>query len=187
MNMSRFRRQSVTFLSRLRDGFGRLRMVARRIPKLPATANETAAQPLRNRPATVSDFRQRRDTPSVYPPSESGCGRLHGCGLKFALEAGMTDFGIDEWMVAWAPNKTIEVGPWPDKAMGWLNKYSRTSGCCWLDRHSMDLAGKLMMMFIDFHTCIVRDGINQQLAHNEFLKIGEYRRRISPDTSGASE
>ncbi len=44
-----------------------------------------------------------------------------------------------------------------------------------------------MMMFIDFHTLIVRDGIDPQAAHREFLKIDEYRRRISPDIDGAAD
>jgi hypothetical protein len=41
------------------------------------------------------------------------------------------------------------------------------------------------MMFIAFHTMVVRDGIDPQAAHDEFLKISEYRRRIAPDIEGA--
>jgi hypothetical protein len=40
-------------------------------------------------------------------------------------------------------------------------------------------------MFIDFHTLVVGDGIDPLAAHAEFLKIDEYRRRISPDIDGA--
>jgi hypothetical protein len=42
-------------------------------------------------------------------------------------------------------------------------------------------------MFIDFHTLVVRDGIDPQAAHREFLKIDEYRKRIAPDTPGTAE
>ncbi len=42
-----------------------------------------------------------------------------------------------------------------------------------------------MHLFIDFHTMVVRDGIDPLAAHQEFLKIDEYRERISPDIPGA--
>ena len=48
-------------------------------------------------------------------------------------------------------------------------------------RHKMKLSEKVMMMFIDFHMIVFRDGIDPQKAHKEFLKIDEYRRRISPE------
>ena len=42
------------------------------------------------------------------------------------------------------------------------------------------------MMFIDFHTLVVGDGMDPQAVHRQFLKIDEYRRRISPDIKGAA-
>ncbi|PGH52758.1 hypothetical protein CRT60_22695 [Azospirillum palustre] len=94
--------------------------------------------------------------------------------------------GIDKWMVAWDPGmpERVAVGPWPDRAR-WSRGYAMSAGCTFSDRHAMDLAGKVACMFIDFHTLIVRDGIDPAAAHREFLKIGEYRKRISPDISGA--
>lgn len=41
------------------------------------------------------------------------------------------------------------------------------------------------MMFVDFNTLVVRDGVPIEDAHREFLKIPEYRATISPDTPGA--
>lgn len=41
------------------------------------------------------------------------------------------------------------------------------------------------MVFIDFHTAVVGYGIDPVAAHTEFLKIDEYRRKISPDIEGA--
>lgn len=41
------------------------------------------------------------------------------------------------------------------------------------------------ILFIDFHTIVVRDGVSPQDAHREFLKIDEYREFISPDIDGA--
>src|SRR5436190_1429250 len=104
---------------------------------------------------------------------------------------------LDGWMVAWtpinwrrlgraAPPGAIEVGPWPDET-GWSDKFAMTCGCCEVARHHSHKAQKIALMFIDFHTCVVRDGIDPHAAHREFLKITEYRRRISPDIPGAAK
>ena len=102
----------------------------------------------------------------------------------------MSDYTIDNWMVGWAPGEpeAVEVGPWPDRT-GWSDPpgHRFTNGCCELARHKWPEDRKVMMMFINFHTLIVRDGIDPQAAHREFLKIDEYRRRISPDINGAEE
>ncbi len=100
----------------------------------------------------------------------------------------MSDHTINNWMAAWTPGapESVEVGPWPDKT-GWSDPYQYTGGCCELARHKWPKDRKVMMMFIDFHTLIVRDGIDPQAAHREFLKIDEYCRRISPDIDGAEE
>ena len=42
-----------------------------------------------------------------------------------------------------------------------------------------------MMLFIEFNTIVVRDKIPVEAAHREFLKIDEYRQRISPDIPGS--
>jgi hypothetical protein len=39
-----------------------------------------------------------------------------------------------------------------------------------------------LAMFVLFNTIIVRDGLDPQSVHREFLKIDEYRRCISPDS-----
>ncbi len=97
----------------------------------------------------------------------------------------MGEYTIDNWMVAWTPGEpeVVEIGPWPDRT-GWSSRpghwLSFTTGCCELVRHEWPEDRKVMMMFIDFHTLIVCDGIDPQAAHREFLKIDEYRRRIHP-------
>lgn len=40
-------------------------------------------------------------------------------------------------------------------------------------------------VFVEFNTLVVRDGICPQQAHDEFLKIDEYRATIAPDMRGA--
>ena len=103
----------------------------------------------------------------------------------------MSSYTIDNWMVAWIPGEpmAVEVGPWPDTG-GWTDRafegqHAFTVGCCELVRQDWPGERKVLMMFIDFHTLIVRDGINPEAAHKQFLKIDEYRYRISPDIKGA--
>jgi len=48
-----------------------------------------------------------------------------------------------------------------------------TGGCCEVARHHFHKAQKIMLMFINFHTCVVRDGVDPQAAHRALLKIGE--------------
>ena len=98
----------------------------------------------------------------------------------------MSDYTIDNWMVAYTPGdpESVKVGPWPDHT-GWSRRLDFTSGCCELARHEWPEDRKVMMMFIDFHALVVRDGMNPPAVHREFLKIDEYHRRISPDIDGA--
>ena len=104
----------------------------------------------------------------------------------------MNDLALDGWRVAWAPDEpeSVEVGPWPDHT-GWTacrpEQSLFTTGCCELERREWPDDRKVLMMFLDFHTLVVRDGIDPQAAHREFLKIDEYRRRISPDIDGAAD
>jgi hypothetical protein len=110
---------------------------------------------------------------------------------------------IDEWMVAWAP---LTHEPWKgkpvppgsvrvDRFIGhnrpdlkpyyqWADPYPRTVGCCNF-RQKWTNDQKELQMMLDFHTLVVRDGIDPQKAHQEFLKVEAYRKRISPDIPGA--
>ena len=42
-----------------------------------------------------------------------------------------------------------------------------------------------MMLFIEFHTIVVRYKVSVEAAHKAFLAIDEYRQRIAPDIEGA--
>ena len=90
-----------------------------------------------------------------------------------------------ETMYAWTPGTDqIEVGPWPDRT-GWRKRYTRSIGACSSKLHRMTPDERLAMLFIDFNTIVVRDGVSVAAAHAAFLKIDEYRRAISADTPGA--
>lgn len=110
------------------------------------------------------------------------------------------DLTINNWVVGWTPSHStpamdkmrssdsppigaVKIGPWDKK--GWWDAYESSGGCCDEDYRNGDLSYKVMLMFITFHTLVVRDGIDPQILHREFLKIGEYRRRIAVDLDGA--
>lgn len=89
-----------------------------------------------------------------------------------------------EAMIAWNKNGEVEVGPWPDKT-GWTKPYMLSGGACEFQRRALTEDKRLQLMFIDFNTIVVRDGVDPQTAHNAFLAIDEYRALISPDIDGA--
>lgn len=65
--------------------------------------------------------------------------------------------------------------------MGWMWK---VVGDC--DFHTpKQRAARLAIMMTDFHTLVVRDGLDPHVVHREFCKIREFRELISPDCPGA--
>ena len=93
-----------------------------------------------------------------------------------------------EAMICWIPNDgdSIEVVRCPDYAR-LSDNYEFTTGACCKSWHEVDSRSTEMAFFImvAFNTCVVRDRINVDAAHKAFLKIDEYRQRISPDIPGA--
>lgn len=96
-----------------------------------------------------------------------------------------------EALIAWTPGTDlIRVGPligadqddWTDYPV----RYVMTGGAAYIGlRKCADKQRRDMMLFIEFNTIVVRDKIPVEAAHREFLKIEEYRQRISPDIAGA--
>ena len=80
----------------------------------------------------------------------------------------------------------VAVGPWPDET-GWSDRYDNTIGACLAERHRMTEWQLIAMVFIDFQTLVVGYGIDPKSAHDAFLAIDEYRRRIAPDLPGAEQ
>jgi hypothetical protein len=66
--------------------------------------------------------------------------------------------------------------------------FDRTRGDRWMPVKTEPEASDeflIAMTFIHFHTMVVRDGIDPQVAHKELLKIDEYRKATSPEIDGA--
>ena len=95
-------------------------------------------------------------------------------------------------MYAWTPPDcaelktagTVFVGSHPD-ITGWSRAYMFSAGACDLSFAEAADAERVAMLFKAFHTIVVRDGIDPQLAHEALLQLAEYRWTISPDIEGA--
>lgn len=96
-------------------------------------------------------------------------------------------------VIVWTPN--LEHVPLEDRGQvsvrtlqsckNWSKPdFARTCGAVEGSRRNPS-AENVMMVFVDFHTLVVRDGIDPKAAHAAFLAIDEYRRIISHDIDGA--
>jgi len=96
-----------------------------------------------------------------------------------------------EALIAWTPNTgQIRVGPLlregdPDWTAHPIKYVSKGGAAFTVLRRCENATLRDLMLFIEFHTIVVRDRIPVDAAHREFLKIDEYRRRIAPDIHGA--
>lgn len=93
---------------------------------------------------------------------------------------------ILECMYGWNTGGDVMVGPWPDRT-DWSFDYELTGGACYRHWHDMSPEMLALQIFIEFHTMVVRDGVDPQKAHNAFLKIEAYRKLIAPDVDGAED
>ncbi|UXN74485.1 hypothetical protein N8D56_04915 [Devosia sp. A8/3-2] len=80
----------------------------------------------------------------------------------------------------------VKVGPFVKEGdVDWIKPYASFAGAACRDRRDLRGDKGALMVFVDFHTLVVREGIAPEVAHGEFLKIDEYRELISPDIPGA--
>jgi hypothetical protein len=94
-------------------------------------------------------------------------------------------------IIAWTPGTDhVRVGPLLREGMpDWTQHpidYHRTAGASFMHvQQEKNPTLRDLMMMLDFHTIVVRDGVPVEAAHKAFLVLDEYRARISPDTPGA--
>lgn len=103
-----------------------------------------------------------------------------------------------EALIAWTPADPVPGFP-PDPMAGkvrvglrankgqrcWADAYEMTGGADFPEVRALRGDASKARLFIDFHTLVVRDGIDPKAAHEAFLVIDEYRTSISHDISGA--
>jgi len=104
-----------------------------------------------------------------------------------------------EVAIAWTPadedddfdnptSGTVKVGPrGRDGTFSWTDPWFYTIGAVFTSRDRLRGAKSVAQVMLDFNTLVVRDGIDPQVAHLEFMKIDEYVGHISRDISGVSE
>jgi hypothetical protein len=100
-----------------------------------------------------------------------------------------------EALIAWTPadwptgntQGQVKVGPLITKENDWTTPFEYTGGAAYTERRDWRGQQSLAQVFIEFHTLVVRDGIDPQVAHEAFLAIDEYAEAISSDIKGARE
>lgn len=102
-----------------------------------------------------------------------------------------------EALIAWTPDRAAysakgtrgqirveRLGETPGSGR-WTKPYAFTGGAAFVARRKLTGMDAVALVFIDFNTIVVRDGIDPQVAHTTFLAIDEYAERISADMRGA--
>jgi hypothetical protein len=83
-------------------------------------------------------------------------------------------------LIFWTPRMDVVVTDLADGDPAWGHLYDYNGGAAQTKTRSLrGDAGKLQL-FIDFHTLVVRDGIDPRQAHEAFMAIDEYRDCIAP-------
>jgi hypothetical protein len=71
--------------------------------------------------------------------------------------------------------------------LGWLNDYKSSIGAISSNWKKLKGDALTKMVFVEFVTLVVRDGLDPMEVHKAFLAIDEYAQTISMDTPGARE
>ena len=105
----------------------------------------------------------------------------------------MSTLGINNWVVAWTPAGDLDDPTAGKIRIGhkagnnaWSRPYAFVEGAVWVGWKDQPLAVRVVRMLLLFQAIVVRDGIDPQLAHKEFLKVDEYRRNIACDIPGST-
>ena len=98
-------------------------------------------------------------------------------------------------LIAWTPPShkesptagQVRVGALIDRASAkdWAAVYDCTGGAAHMERRTLDDTTSTLMVFVDFHTLVVGDGMDPKVVHEAFLAIDEFAEHISPDIQGA--
>lgn len=90
---------------------------------------------------------------------------------------------LSEALIAWNPNSDeVKVGPLirrdePD----WAYPYDITAGAAYVAVREMTGVDAKRHVMSTFIGAVVRDGVDVQAAHREFMRIEEYRKAIPED------
>ena len=95
--------------------------------------------------------------------------------------------------IAWTPvisNKPtrgmVKIVDIRDCKPDWDSGFQNKSGAEFSDTKQLNGDKQIAMLFIEFNTLVVRDGIDPIAAHKAFLTIDEYCKSIALDQDGAT-
>jgi hypothetical protein len=101
---------------------------------------------------------------------------------------------MHEALIAWTPtwssnDKTkgqVKVGPLvAEGEADWTDPFACTGGAAWIPSRALRGDESLINALLHFHSLVVRDGIDPQVAHQAFLAVDEYAEAIGEDIGGA--
>lgn len=72
-----------------------------------------------------------------------------------------------------------------DSETEWLGHFAYAGGAAFFGVQDLRGDAARLRVFVEFHTLVVRDGLDPQHVHDAFLAIDEYAEAIAPDTPGA--
>ena len=90
----------------------------------------------------------------------------------------------------WATNPTsgqVKVGPLTRKQSNLASDFACDGGASVTSRRNKSGWEQIALVFMDFHTLVVRDGLSPEVVHRAFLEIDEYAENISPNIDGSRE
>lgn len=83
---------------------------------------------------------------------------------------------MSEALIAWTSNGECKVGRLlREGERDWTDGYEMTGGAAYTRVRRMEGEAAKAQAFIEWHTLVLRDGVDPKQAHEEFLQIDEYR------------
>lgn len=87
-----------------------------------------------------------------------------------------------EAMIVWNVGGEVDVVPYPSASEAAHKPHLRNScGACYSATAKLKPEEVVSQVFIEFNTIVVRDKVDPAKAPAAFLKIDEYRERVSPE------
>jgi hypothetical protein len=91
-------------------------------------------------------------------------------------------------MICWNPGTDqVTVVPWPDTRPADEGLRLRLAASPDMDLEEAPRGWQIAILFIHFHTLVVRDCVPLVAAHRAFMEIDEYRQCMAPEIEGAED
>jgi len=95
----------------------------------------------------------------------------------------MENVSLKDAMLEWQKKGKVRVLKHPAKVA--KEEYNFCVGACFSDWDKMTKQKRLLQLYLDAWTAIIRDGVSPQVMHKALLSIPEYRQSLAIDSDGA--